>query len=74
MGLRTVALGANAALTSAVANDTGMPDIGLAQELYALARPGDALLAITTSGRSSSVVKACQVARALALRSHAGAT
>jgi len=62
-GLRTVTLGTNAALTSAICNDIEAPAVELAQELYALARPGDVLLALSTSGRSANVVNACQVAR-----------
>ena len=42
-GLRTVPLGANPALTSAIANDNPLRDIGFAQELFALGRPGDVL-------------------------------
>jgi phosphoheptose isomerase len=66
-GLRTVVLGANAALASAVANDMPDRDMGLAQELLALARPGDALLGISTSGNARNVGNATRVARALGL-------
>ena len=41
--------------------------MGLAQELYALARPGDVLLGISTSGSARNVCHAAQVARALNL-------
>lgn len=66
-GLRAVVLGANPALSSAVAND--MPDraMNLAQELLTLARPGDVLVGISTSGQARNVNYAAQVARALAL-------
>ncbi len=66
-GLRAVVLGANQALSSAVEND--MPDRNMryAQELLALARSGDVLLAISTSGNASSAVYAVEVARALGL-------
>jgi D-sedoheptulose 7-phosphate isomerase len=64
-GLRAHALGVNPALSSAVANDIALPGIGPAQELVALARPGDVLLTISTSGRSRSVLYAATVARAL---------
>ncbi|HOU13547.1 MAG TPA: SIS domain-containing protein [Anaerolineae bacterium] len=66
-GLRAVVLGANTILSSAVANDMPDRDVGYAQELLALARPGDVLLGISTSGNARNVVYAAQVARALSL-------
>jgi D-sedoheptulose 7-phosphate isomerase len=64
-GLRTVALGSNPALSTAVANDIDHPALVFAQELYALARPGDVLLGLTTRGRSRNVLAACQVGQTL---------
>lgn len=64
-GLRTVPLGANPALTSAIANDNPLRNIGYAQELYALGRPGDVLLGISTSGQAENVRYAATAARAL---------
>jgi phosphoheptose isomerase len=66
-GLRTVTLGANPSLASAVENDCPQRGMGFAQELYALARPGDVLLAISTSGRAANVLNAVSVAKALGL-------
>jgi D-sedoheptulose 7-phosphate isomerase len=66
-GLRAHVLGGNLALASAVANDIPMPGIGYAQELYALARPGDVFLGISTSGKARNVRLAAQVAAALGL-------
>ena len=66
-GLRAVVLGVNAALASAVNNDFAGRDLAYAQELYALARPGDVLLGISTSGRAANVGNAVSVARALGL-------
>jgi phosphoheptose isomerase len=66
-GLRTVVLGANATLSSAVANDMPDRDVGYAQELLALARPGDVLLGISTSGNARNAAYAAQTARALGL-------
>lgn len=66
-GLRAVVLGANLSLSSAVANDMPDRDLNLAQELLALARPGDVLLGISTSGNARNVNYAAQVARALNL-------
>lgn len=66
-GLRTVVLGSNQALASAVDNDSTCSHLAYAQELYALARPGDVLLGISTSGRAQNVLHAATVARALGL-------
>lgn len=66
-GLPALALGANPALTSAIANDIPLAHTGLAQELFALARSGDVLLAISTSGRAQNVRYAATTARALRL-------
>ena len=67
-GLRAVVLGANLALASAVANDMPDRDTNLAQELFALARPGDVFLGISTSGNARNVRYAAQVAKTLGLR------
>jgi D-sedoheptulose 7-phosphate isomerase len=64
-GLRAHVLGANAALASAVANDIPVAGIGYAQELCALAKAGDVLLGISTSGRARNVLLAATAARAL---------
>jgi D-sedoheptulose 7-phosphate isomerase len=66
-GLRTIALGANPSLASAIENDSPQRGMGFAQELYALARPGDVLLAISTSGEAQNVLNVVSVARALGL-------
>jgi phosphoheptose isomerase len=66
-GLRVVVLGTNLSLSSAAANDMPDRDLNLAQELLALARPGDVLLGISTSGNARNVNYAAQVARALNL-------
>jgi D-sedoheptulose 7-phosphate isomerase len=66
-GLRAHVLGLNPALASAVANDLPMTGIGYAQELLALARSGDILLGISTSGKARNVLLAVSVAHALGL-------
>jgi D-sedoheptulose 7-phosphate isomerase len=66
-GLRAYVLGSNPSLVSAIDNDVGERHMGFAQELYALARPGDALLGISTSGSSPNVCNAALVARALGM-------
>jgi phosphoheptose isomerase len=66
-GLRTVVLGTNPSLASAVANDRPDRDVNLAQELLALGRPGDVLLGISTGGNARNIAYAVQVARAAGL-------
>jgi D-sedoheptulose 7-phosphate isomerase len=66
-GLATIPLGANPALSSAIANDNPLPHIVYAQELYSLARSGDVLLGISTSGGAQNVRYAASVAHALGL-------
>jgi D-sedoheptulose 7-phosphate isomerase len=63
-GFRAMSLTGHPALSSAVANDTAA-DLIFAQQLYALASPGDLLVAISTSGNSGNVVRAAQVAKSL---------
>jgi len=62
-----VVLGSNPSLASAVANDMPDRDVNLAQELLALARPGDILMGISTSGNARNVSYAAQTARALGM-------
>lgn len=60
-GLRALVLGAEGALSSAICNDNGA-DLVYAQPLYVLSRPGDALVAFSTSGNARNVGLACRVA------------
>jgi D-sedoheptulose 7-phosphate isomerase len=62
-GMRAMTLSGSPALATAVLNDND-PVLVFAQPLYALARPGDAVLGITTSGQSANVLR---VGRALGL-------
>lgn len=64
MGLRAHTLGLNAALKTAVENDSPVRDIAFAQELHALARRGDVLLALSTSGNADNCLMAISVAKA----------
>jgi D-sedoheptulose 7-phosphate isomerase len=66
-GLRATVLGLNHSLCSALENDVACQAIGYAQELLVLARPGDVLMGISTSGNSRNVCYAAQVARARGL-------
>lgn len=63
-GLRAHALGFNGALKTAVENDIKVEGIAFAQELNALVRPGDVLLAISTSGNARNCLLAMAVAKA----------
>ena len=66
-GLRAVVLGANLSLSSAVGNDFAERGMNLAQELHALARPGDVFLGISTSGKARNVRLAASTAHARGL-------
>ncbi len=71
-----ISLVGNAALMTAVANDTD-PDYIFAQQVYGLGRAGDVLIGISTSGNSVNVVNAAKVAgvrglKVLALTGAAG--
>lgn len=63
-GLPAIALTTDTSILTSVANDSGYEQI-FARQIEALARPGDVLLAISTSGTSSNVVAAARTARAL---------
>ena len=67
-GLRCVSLLSHPGLLSAFANDVDASEI-YAQQLYALARPGDVVMGISTGGNSENVRKLLITARALALPS-----
>ena len=60
-GLRALVLGAESCLTTAVSNDND-PNLVFAQPLYVLGRPGDVLVALSTSGNARNVAMACRVA------------
>ena len=60
--LRALALHANGSALTAIGNDYGYDEV-FARELSAHARPGDVLLAISTSGNSANILRAIEVAR-----------
>ncbi|MDI4647116.1 SIS domain-containing protein [Cohnella hashimotonis] len=62
--LSAVSFAGHAALISAISNNDA-PDKIFAQQVYGLAKPGDVLLAISTSGHPLNVIRAVQVAYAL---------
>ncbi len=61
--LSAIPLAADSASLTAIANDYG-PDEAFARQVRAHGRPGDVLLAISTSGRSPNVLAAARAARA----------
>lgn len=63
-GLSSHALGFNGALKTAVENDNAIRDIAFAQELNAMVKPGDVLLALSTSGNADNCLMAMSTARA----------
>lgn len=62
-GLASLALGTNSSAMTAIGNDYGYENV-FAREIEAIATPGDVLIAITTSGNSSNVLKALESAKA----------
>jgi D-sedoheptulose 7-phosphate isomerase len=60
--LRALALHANTSALTAIGNDYGYEHV-FARELSAHARPGDVLLAISTSGQSPNILRAVEAAR-----------
>jgi D-sedoheptulose 7-phosphate isomerase len=60
--LRAVALSTDPSVTTCVANDFAYDEV-FARQVRALARPGDAVVAFSTSGTSPSVVKGIATAR-----------
>jgi D-sedoheptulose 7-phosphate isomerase len=59
---RAMALHANTSALTAIGNDYGFEKV-FARELTAHARPGDVLLAISTSGNSQNILRAIEAAR-----------
>jgi phosphoheptose isomerase len=64
--LPAISLVSQAALNSAIANDTA-DDMVFAQQVYGYGREGDTLVGLSTSGNSRNIVRAMQVARAVGL-------
>lgn len=63
--LASIALGVNPATATALSNDYGFAETVFARELQALGRPGDVAVALSTSGRSPSVLSALEAAAPL---------
>jgi D-sedoheptulose 7-phosphate isomerase len=64
--LPVVALTTNTSSLTAIGNDFGYDEV-FSRQLEGLGAPGDVLVAITTSGRSKSVMRAVEVARTLGM-------
>jgi D-sedoheptulose 7-phosphate isomerase len=59
-----IALTTDTSALTALSNDFGYEEV-FARQVQALAKPGDVLIAISTSGKSPNVVKAAEIARSL---------
>lgn len=65
-GVRAINLAEGLALNTAVANDQS-PELVFAQSIFVYGRPGDVLIALSTSGNSINVVRALQTAKAIGM-------
>ena len=66
--LAAISLPSQMSLLTATANDNNF-DMVFAQQVYGLGRPGDVVLAISTSGTSKNITNAVIVAKAFGLKS-----
>ncbi len=62
-----IALTTDTSLLTAIANDFGVETM-FSRQVEALGRPGDVLIAISTSGNSANVIRAAEEARARGLK------
>lgn len=65
--LAAISLATDGSTLTAIANDTGYDRV-FARQIEAIARSGDVLIALSTSGRSPSVLAAARAARAAGCR------
>jgi phosphoheptose isomerase len=65
-GVRAINLCEASAILTATANDLS-PELVYAQQVFALGRPGDVLIGISTGGNAANVVRALQTARAIGM-------
>lgn len=66
-GLRAVSLHSQSAFLTAYLNDVD-PALVYAQALYSLGKPGDILIAISTSGNSENIVNAAKTAKIMGIK------
>ena len=64
--IAAIALTTDTSALTAIGNDLGFDEI-FARQLWALGRPGDLAIGISTSGRSPNVIRALEAARELGL-------
>lgn len=62
-----ISISANSAIITAIANDYDFTEI-FSRQIGALGRPGDVLIAISTSGNSANVLKAVDTARGRSMK------
>lgn len=67
-GVPAISLSCHTALLTAIANDTDSSMV-FAQQVYVLGKPGDVLLALSTSGNAENALNATKAARAFGLAS-----
>lgn len=65
--LPAMALNTNSTIITAIGNDYGFENI-FSRQVEAHGKPGDVLIAISTSGNSGNVIKAAQVSRAIGMK------
>jgi D-sedoheptulose 7-phosphate isomerase len=65
--LAALALSTDSSALTCIANDYSFDDV-FSRQVIGLGRPGDCLLAISTSGNSRNVIRAVEAARALDIR------
>lgn len=63
-GLPAIALTVDTSILTAVGNDYGYDKV-FVRQVQALARPGDVLVGISTSGNSANVVEAVELAKSM---------
>ena len=68
--LSAIALGTNSSNLTAIGNDYGYEQV-FSRELKALGRPGDLLIAISTSGNSPNVLLAAETAKSMNIITYA---
>lgn len=66
-GFPVFSLTSHSALMTAIINDIGS-DYIFAQQVWAIGKPGDVLLSISTSGNSNNIINACLVGRSKKLK------
>jgi D-sedoheptulose 7-phosphate isomerase len=65
--LPVFALSTNSASVTAISNDFGYAEM-FARQIEGIGKSGDCLLALSTSGNSKNIIRACQVARDKGMR------